>query len=409
LGEMKPPRKSRGAPPKNAARAHYDQLMKQGMGNSEACRIVGISRSSGTRWRHGHSVVLKSGDIKRIAPISHQRPVVISARFLSESERITIADLLHAGRSIRAIATELGRSPSTVSREIRRNIHEPSGNYRPRTAQRSAERRRSRQRTGKIAANPALQEFVREHLKQRWSPRQISNRLRAEFPGQPDMHVVPETVYQALYGRGSLDLAVDPGVSLRSGRTGRRPRRRKEHRTKRFPDMVMIRDRPAEVIGRLVPGHWEGDLIIGKNGRSAIATLVERTTRFIILVHLAGNRGAENLRDRLTEAMRPLPAHLRRSLTWDQGTEMACHQDFTRKTLIPVYFCDPASPWQRGSNENTNGLLRQYFPKGTDLDVHTHEHLARVAAELNQRPREILGWQSPMEHLTRLTSPSTEP
>jgi IS30 family transposase len=171
------------------------------------------------------------------------------------------------------------------------------------------------------------------------------------------MHVVPETVYQALYGRGSLDLAVDPAVSLRSGRTGRRPRRRREHRTRRFPDMVMIRGRPAEVIGRLVPGHWEGDLIIGKGGRSAIATLVERTTRFIILVHLAGNRGAESLRDRLVDSMSPLPPHLRRSLTWDQGTEMACHQSFTQKTLIPVYFCDPASPWQRGSNENTNGLL----------------------------------------------------
>jgi IS30 family transposase len=180
-----------------------------------------------------------------------------SARFLSESERITIADLLHSGRSICAIARELGRSPSTISREIRRNTHEPSGSYRPRTAQRSAERRRSRQRTGKIAGDPVLREFVKEHLEQRWSPRQISNRLRAEFPGQPDMHVVPETVYQALYGRGSLDLAVDPAIALRSGRTGRRPRRRKEHRTKRFPDMVMIRDRPADVLSRLVPGHWE--------------------------------------------------------------------------------------------------------------------------------------------------------
>lgn len=179
---------------------------------------------------------------------------MISARFLSESERITIADLLHARRSIRAIAMELGRSPSTVSREIRRNIHLPSGNYRPRTAQRSAEQRRSRHRTAKIASNPELREFVREHLKRRWSPRQISNRLRADSPGQPEMHVVHETVYQALYGRGSLDLAVDPAVSLRSGRSGRRPRRRKEHRRRRFPDMVMIRDRPAEVTNRLVPG-----------------------------------------------------------------------------------------------------------------------------------------------------------
>ncbi|MCU1635535.1 MAG: hypothetical protein JWQ68_774, partial [Cryobacterium sp.] len=331
---MKRPRKSRGAPPKNAARAHYDQLMKQGMGNSQACRIVGISRSSGTRWRHGHEVVLKSGDIKKYPPISHQRPAVISARFLSEPDRITIADLLHAGHSIRAIALELGRSPSTVSREIRRNSHEPSGNYRPRTAQRSAEGRRSRQRTGKIAGNPELRDVVSERLEQRWSPRQISKRLRSDFPGQPEMHVVPETIYQALYGRGSLDLAVDPAVTLRSGRTGRRPRRRKEHRSKRFPDMVMIRDRPVEVTSRLVPGHWEGDLIIGKGSRSAIGTLVERTTQFVLLVHLAGNRGAENLRDRLEATMSILPAHLRRSLTWDQGTEMACHQDFTPRTLI---------------------------------------------------------------------------
>jgi IS30 family transposase len=359
---MKRARKSRGAPAKNAARAHYDQLMKQGMGNSEACKIVGVSRSSGTRWRYGHTVIFKSGTIKRYPPIALQRPRVISQRFLSEEERVTISDMLHARYSIRAIARELGRSPSTVSREIRRNIHEPSGNYRPRTAQRSAERRRCRQRSGKIAGNPQLLDFVREHLNQRWSPRQISKRLHAQYPGRPEMHLVPETIYQALYGRGSLDLAVDPALSLRTGRTGRRPRCRKEHRTKRFPDMVMIKDRPAEVNGRQVPGHWEGDLIIGKGSRSAIGTLVERTTRFTMLVHLAGNRGAENLRDKLAKTMHTLPAHLRLSVTWDQGTEMACHQDFTQQTLIPVYFCDPASPWQRGSNENTNGLL-EWSPK----------------------------------------------
>jgi IS30 family transposase len=200
------------------------------------------------------------------------------------------------------------------------------------------------------------------------------------------MHVVPETVYQAVYGspsKGAPNHAI-PGHGHDPGQA-------------------------HGVIGRLVAGHWEGDLIIGKGGRSAIATLVERTTRFIILVHLGGNRGAENLRDRLADSMSPLPAHLRRFLTCDQGTEMACHESFTRQTLIPVYFCDPASPWQRGSNENTNGLLRQYFPKGTDLGVHSPEHVRRVAAELNRRPLEILGWQSPMEHLARLTSPAIEP
>lgn len=198
-----------------------------------------------------------------VAPISHQRPAVVSARFLSELERITIADLLHAGRSIRAIATELGRSPSTVSRETRRNIHEPSGNYRPRTAQRSAERRRSRQRTGKIASNPVLQQFVREHLKQRWSPSD-QQPLARRFPWTTGNARCPGDRLPSPVRRGNLDLAVDLAVALRTGRTGRRPRRRKEHRTRRFPDMVMIRDRPADAIGRLVPGHWEEDLIIGR-------------------------------------------------------------------------------------------------------------------------------------------------
>lgn len=226
------------------------------------------------------------------------------------------------------------------------------------------------------------------------------------------MHLVPETVYQALYGRGSLDLAVDPAVALRTERTGRRPRRRKEHRIRRFPNMDMIRDRPADAIGRLVPGHWEGDLIIGKGGRSAIGTLVERTTRFIVLVHLAGNRRAENLRDRLAEAMGPLPAHLRPVFDLRSGHRDDLPPGFHTANTHSFVLLRPGQPLAtriQREHQRRAGLLRQYFPKGTDLSVHTREHLAMVAAELNQRSRAILGWQSPLEHLSGLVSPSTEP
>ncbi len=217
------------------------------------------------------------------------------------------------------------------------------------------------------------------------------------------MHVTHETIYQALYVQGRGELRRELTKALRTGRARRRPHRMSHKRSPRssFP-MVLISDRPAEVADRAIPGHWEGDLIIGTNSRSAIGTLVERTTRYVMLVHLPTGHGAAATRDALIETVKDLPPHLRQSLTWDQGGEMAAHRAFTVATDIPVYFCNPASPWQRGSNENTNGLLRQYFRKGTDLNVHTREHLDAVAAELNSRPRKTLGWETPAERLSKL-------
>ncbi|MBR7673541.1 IS30 family transposase, partial [Streptomyces daliensis] len=227
--------------------------------------------------------------------------------------------------------------------------------------------------------------------------------LRRHFPHRPEMHVVHETVYQTLYVQGRGQLRRELAGALRSGRARRRPHRQANCRQPRFTDpMVMISERPAEAAERAVPGHWEGDLIIGKDSGSAIGTLVERSTRYVMLLHLPTDHTAASVRDALTQTAQKLPQHLKRSLTWDQGAEMAAHRSFTLATDIPVYFCDPASPWQRGSNENTNGLLRQYFPKGTDLSVHTREHLDAVATQLNRRPRKTLGWETPAERLHKL-------
>ncbi|MEU8706481.1 IS30 family transposase, partial [Streptomyces sp. NPDC048565] len=305
--------------------------------------------------------------------------------------------------TIRAIAAELDRSPSTISREVRRNRHPVNGQYRPYAAQSRADARRPRPKPGKIGQNPALRDFIQDRLDIRWSPEQICQALRANFPDRPEMHVVHETVYQALYVQGRGELRRELARALRSGRVRRKPRRQAQQRQPRFSTpMVMISERPAEAEDRAVPGHWEGDLIIGKDGASAIGTLVERATRYVMLVHLPDGRSAEHMRDALVQTVQTLPSHLTRSLTWDQGSEMASHGAFTLATDIPVYFCDPASPWQRGSNENTNGLLRQYFPKGTDLAAHSREHLDTVAAELNGRPRKTLDWETPAERLHKL-------
>ncbi|MBB4957873.1 IS30 family transposase [Micromonospora polyrhachis] len=318
-------------------------------------------------------------------------------------DRILIADLRREGRSLRSIAAEVGRDPSTISRELRRNAHPGTGDYRPHAAQARAEQRRPRPKTGKLAANPRLRQAVQDGLDRKWSPEQIVQRLRRDFPDQPGMHVTHETIYQALYVQGRGELRRELTRALRTGRAVRRPRRQPGQRQPRFTaPMVMISDRPAEADDRAVPGHWEGDLIIGKDSASAIGTLVERATRYVLLVHLGRGRTAERVRDALQATVATLPAHLKRSLTWDQGTEMALHHQFSTAADIPVYFCDPHSPWQRGSNENTNGLLRQYFPKGTDLAVHAPEHLAAVAAELNGRPRKTLGWDTPAERIAKL-------
>ncbi|WP_442916558.1 IS30 family transposase [Lentzea sp. DG1S-22] len=361
--------------------------------------MVGINRRTGHRWRYGR----KSQAGRKADQPPAVRPVPSSGRFLSLDERIVIADLLRAGRGVRSIAAELGRPPSTVSREITRNRHPGSGDYRPHAAQDRADRRRPRPKTRKIAACPELRERVQGMLDDRFSPEQISRRLRRDHPDRPELHVTHETIYQTLYLQGRGELRRELARALRTGRTVRKPHRAPERRQPRFTHpMIMISERPAEAEDRAVPGHWEGDLIIGGGGTSAIGTLVERATRYVMLVHLPERHDAETVRDGLIRTISTLPAHLRQSLTWDQGSEMGRHHEFSIATGTPVYFCDPHSPWQRGSNENTNGLLRQYFPKGSDLSVHTAEDLAAVAAQLNRRPRKTLGWDTPAERLTKL-------
>ncbi|WEO23937.1 IS30 family transposase [Streptomyces caniscabiei] len=381
-------------------RAEYSRLVQQGYSNKEACRLVGIDARTGRKWRNGRSADRRQ---KAAPPINAVVPPSGPSRYLREADRIHIADRLREKATVRAIAAELGRSPSTVSREIRRNRHPGNGQYRPHAAQARADARRPRPKPGRIGQNPELRNFIQDHLDLRWSPEQICQALRAQFPQRPEMHVVHETVHQALYVQGRGELRRELARALRTGRTRRKPRRQAQQRQPRFSTpMVMISERPAEAEDRAVPGHWEGDLIIGKDGKSAIGTLLERATRYVMLLHLPGDHSAESVRDALVTTVQTLPSHLRRSLTWDQGSEMGAHGGFTIATGIPVYFCDPASPWQRGSNENTNGLLRQYFPKGTDLSLHTPEHLTAVATELNGRPRKTLDWETPAERLHKL-------
>ena len=384
-------------------RAAYSRLMQQGYSNSEACRIVGIDTRTGRKWRNGRSADRRQ---KAAPPIRLVVPPSGASRYLREDERIHIADRLREKVTVRAIAAELGRSPSTISREIRRNRTTGTRgqwHYRPHAAQARADARRPRPKHRKISGNPELGDAVQAMLEEKWSPEQICHALRQMFPDRPEMHVVHETVYQALYVQGRGQLRRELAGALRSGRARRRPQRQANCRQPRFTTpMVMISQRPAEADDRALPGHWEGDLIIGKDGKSAIGTLVERATRYVMLLHLPGDHGAEAVLGSLTTTVQTLPAHLKRSLTWDQGSEMARHAEFTLATDIPVYFCDPASPWQRGSNENTNGLLRQYFPKGTDLSAHAPEHLAAVADQLNRRPRKTLGWETPAERLHKL-------
>ncbi|QIM17290.1 IS30 family transposase [Leucobacter insecticola] len=323
-------------------------------------------------------------------------------RLVSLEERERIADLSRAGCSIRQIAQDLGRAPSTVSRELRRNRSQ-HGPYHPYAAHRKAAKRRPRPKSRKLVACGPLRAYVQEKLSEFWSPEQISRTLRVDYPTDLGMRVATETIYQTLYVQGRGQLRREIAAALRNGKARRTPRRQTQKRQQRFTDpMVMISERPPEVADRAVPGHWEGDLIIGREGGSQIGTLVERSTRYVMLVHLPGSRDAATTREALTKTMSHLPAHLRRSLTWDQGGEMAEHKRFSIATDIPVFSCDPASPWQRGSNENTNRLLRQYFPKGTDLSRHSPEELARVAQQLNTRPRKTLGWDTPAQRLNKL-------
>jgi IS30 family transposase len=407
------------------------------MSSEDAGVEAGVSPAVGVRWFRE-----AGGTTIRLAPLS--------GRYLSFAEREEIA-ALYAGRvAVREIARRLGRSPSTISRELRRNAATRGGylNYRASAAQWHADRRARRPKVAKLAANDALRRYVQDRLaglimhpdgmavagpevrwigrrhgrrKDRrwarsWSPEQIAGRLPVDFPDDESMRISHEAIYQALYVQGRGALRRELTACLRTGRALRVPRARARGRGKKFvtPE-IMISERPAEAADRAVPGHWEGDLILGLDS-SAIGTLVERTTRFTMLLRLPrmeehgqqprvhngpalAGHGAEAVRDAIAATITTLPQQLRRSLTWDQGAEMAQHAQLRIDAGLAIYFCDPHSPWQRGTNENTNGLLRQYFPKGTDLTRHSASDLEAVAAALNSRPRKTLGWKTPAEAL----------
>ena len=403
---------------------------------------VGVSQPVGFRWFR---------EAGGMAPSHLSRsPRPPSCRYLSFAEREEMALWRAQDLGMREIARRLGRAPSTVSRELRRNAATRGGNldYRATTAQWHAERAARRPKAARLTTNPELRSYVKNRLagavaapggvavpgptvpwKGRrsgrrqdrrwgtaWSPQQISERLRLDYPGDKTMRISHEAIYQALYVQGRGALKRELTQCLRTGRALRVPRSRTGGRGKSFVSReILISERPAEAEDRAVPGHWEGDLIIGLD-RSAIGTLVERTTRFTMLLHLPpmeghltgprekngpalAGHGAAAVRDAITCTITTLPEQLRRSLTWDQGAEMAQHARLRVDTGLRVYFCDPHSPWQRGSNENTNRLLRQYFPKGTDLSAHRANDLAAVAATLNSRPRKTLGWRTPAEAL----------
>ena len=419
-------------------RAGFWEAIRRGLSSEDAAGVAGVSQAVGSRW------------FREAGGMPPQSLAPVSGRYLSFSEREEIALLRAQKFGVREIARRVGRDPSTISREVRRNASTRSDEltYRASTAQWHAERRASRPKVAKLAGNDRLREYVQERLSgvicrpdgqpvagpatrfigrrhgprqdrrwaRSWSPEQIANRLPIDFPDDESMRISHEAIYQALFIQGRGALRRELVACLRTGRALRVPRARTRGRGKKFvtPE-VMIASRPAEADDRAVPGHWEGDLILG-TGRSAIGTLVERTTRFTMLLYLPpmpghgttprqkngpalAGHGAEAVRDAIVEQIATLPAELRRSLTWDQGAEMARHAELRLQAGIDVYFCDPHSPWQRATNENTNGLLRQYFPKGTDLCRHSIDELAAVAAALNSRPRKTLGWRTPAEAL----------
>jgi IS30 family transposase len=370
-------------------RAAFWGGIRAGLGVEEAAAGAGVGKSIAWRWLRA------AGGVKRLGEVPS------SGRYLQGWEREEIAVGLAEGLSCRQVAARLapGRSASTVSREVRRNS--VRGVYRAHLAQRDAQERARRPKPAKLAVNGELRAWVEGKLELNWSPEQVSARLKEEFPGRAEMRVSPETVYQSLYVQGRGALRRELAACLRTGRAVRRPRRAGEERRGKIPGMVNISERPAEAGDRSVPGHWEGDLIEGRNGKSHIGTLVERTTRFTMLLPLPDGKSAPLVAAALTPVIAGLPDALRRSLTWDQGTEMTLHRQVAVAADCEVYFCDPHSPWQRGSNENTNGLLRQYFPKGAELPSDPGR-LRAVAGELNGRPRKSLGWKTPAEAMAGL-------
>ena len=362
------------------------ELLSGGASAEEAGRAVGCSGRSVRR------LLVALGGLKtRTRPRSSLR--------LSLEDREEIRVGLQARDSFAQIARSIGRSASTVSREVNNNGGRKG--YRAVRADGAAYRRALRPKPAKLATIPALRARVEELLQERWSPQQISARLKVEFADDPQMQVSHETIYQSLFVQARGALRKDLAKCLRTGRTRRRAQGRADGRGK-IANMVLISERPAEVEDRAVPGHWEGDLILGAGNRSAIVTLVERQTRYVLLARIGTDKTSPAVCEAIADKIHSLPEHLARSLTWDQGREMAGHVKFTVRTGLPVYFCDPHSPWQRGSNENTNGLLRQYFPKGTNLAIHDQAELDRVAVQLNGRPRQTLNWATPAEKLNQL-------
>jgi IS30 family transposase len=431
--------------PHEAVRDSFRRFWKaiaSGRSSEDAAIDAGVSPAVGVRWFR------KAGGMPPTHFAQSSKPP--SGRYLSFAEREEIAILRAQGRGVGVIARQLRRPPCTISRELQRNAPRGhgAGDYRATTAQWRANRSALRPKPAKLAVNPILRDYVQDRLAgmiakpdgtplagpkvvwkgrravhrqprrwaRAWSPEQISLRLRLDFPEDETMRISHEAIYQALYVQGRGALRRELSACLRTGRALRMPRERTRRPGRTFisPE-IMISQRPAEVADRAVPGHWEGDLIIGL-GSSAIGTLVERTTRFTMLLHLprmAGHdqevrakkgpalagHGAEAVRDAITRAISTMPEQLRQSLTWDQGAELAQHARLKIESGMQIYFCDPHSPWQRGTNENTNGLLRQYFPKGTDLSAHDADDLEAVALALNTRPRKTLGWKTPAETL----------
>jgi IS30 family transposase len=360
--------------------------MQRGEFITDAAEEVGTYRKKGARW------IVAAGGVRP------RRGRNLKGRCLSFTEREEIALSRAGGESMTSIGARLGRSPSTISRELSRNTDD-KGRYRATSAHALAWDRACRPKRAKLVDNLVLRALVEQDLAKRYSPEQIAGRLKVRFPEQSEMWVSTETIYQSLYVQSRGALRRDLTACLRTGRAVRRPSRKVGQRKNRIPNMINIVDRPAEADDRAVPGHWEGDLIIGKKNLSAIGTLVERTSGYAMLVHLPEGYKPEQVRDALAAKIQTLPVALRRSLTWDQGPEMGQWEQVRIAADIEIFFCDPHSPWQRATNENTNGLLRQYFPKGTDLSVHSAEHLDWVADELNDRPRKRLGFYKPIERI----------
>nr|WP_228768668.1 IS30 family transposase [Mycolicibacterium malmesburyense] len=377
--------------------------MHSGATVTQAAVSAGVSEIAGVAWVKQAGYVPRTAALAIVEIDGSRRPRAP----LSFTERCRLEELLESGCTALRAAQLLDRHRDTIRREIIKG--KTGSGYRARVGQDLAEANRKRPKARKLEDNPVLLAAVLGGLKKRHSPEQIAGRLRVDFPGDPEMWVSHETIYQALYVQPRGELAKLVKEALRTGRIQRKRQGRKDTGQGKLKDMIHISERPKEADDRAIPGHWEGDLILGSTASgSAIGTLVERTTGFVVLLHLPGDHTAATLADAMSAKVPEIPEILRRSLTWDQGSEMALHTKITEATGLPIYFCDPHSPWQRGTNENTNGLLRQYFPKGTDLSFYGPGWLDQVAAELNARPRKRHKWRTPAEELHRLLSdPST--